>query len=63
MKYFAEIDGQTFQIDLGDDGRISVNGKKVPFDARQGSKPEHFSLLMDGLLFRVARTIPYDCGI
>jgi biotin carboxyl carrier protein len=48
MKYFAEIDGQTFQIDLGDDGRISVNGKKVPFDAQQGSKPEHFSLLMDG---------------
>ena len=48
MKYFAEIEGQTFEITLNDEHNLSLDGKVIPFDVQQGDKAEHFSLLIDG---------------
>ena len=48
MKYFAEIEGQSYEIVLEDENRLTSNGESLTFDVKQGSKPEHFSLLIDG---------------
>jgi biotin carboxyl carrier protein len=48
MKYYAQIDDQPFEIDLIDEKRLSVDGEVLHFNVRQGSKPEHFSLIIDG---------------
>ena len=48
MKYFAWINDQTFEIDLTDEGHLSVDGEVFSFDMHQGSKPEHFSLIING---------------
>ena len=48
MKYFAAIEDESFEISLLDEGRLSVNGEVFHFDVRPGTKPEHFSLILDG---------------
>jgi pyruvate carboxylase subunit B len=48
MKYIAEIEGQTWEIEILDDDRVQVGGKVLPADIRQGSRPEHFSLILEG---------------
>ena len=48
MKYYAQIDDQSFEIDLIDEKRLSVDGEVFNFDVQQGSKPEHFSLIING---------------
>ena len=47
MKYFARINDQTFEIDLTDEGHFSVDGEVFSFDVHQGSKSEHFSLIIN----------------
>lgn len=53
MKYFADIENQCFEVNLIDERQISINGEVLPFDVRQGSKPEHFSLLVNGQSYQV----------
>lgn len=48
MKYFTVIDDESFEISLIDEGRLSVNGEVFYFDVQPGTKPEHFSLILDG---------------
>ncbi len=48
MKYFAAIEDESFEISLIGEDRLSVNGEVFHFDVRRGTKPEHFSLILEG---------------
>jgi biotin carboxyl carrier protein len=48
MKYFTEIDGEPFEVELLDDHSLSVNGEVFNFNVQQGNRPENFSLILDG---------------
>jgi len=53
MKYQAEIEEQKFDIQLVDEENLSVDGEAISFSIKQGSKPEHFSLILNGRSFQV----------
>lgn len=48
MKFIAEIDDQTYEIEWLDENRLRVNGEVIQIDVRRGSRPEHLSLISDG---------------
>jgi pyruvate carboxylase subunit B len=48
MKYQAEIENRKYEIELVDENHLLINGEKVWFNLQQGSKPEHFSLILGG---------------
>lgn len=52
MKYIAEIEDRTLEITL-EDGRVEVGGQVMVCDVRQGSRPEHYSLILDGKSYQV----------
>ncbi|MBI5960925.1 MAG: biotin/lipoyl-binding protein [Chloroflexi bacterium] len=47
MKYQTIVNGQTFEIDINEDGRLMVNGEERAIDFRALRKGELFSLLLD----------------
>ncbi len=53
MKYQAEIEEQKFDIQLVDEENLSVDGEAISFSIKRGSKPEHFSLILNGRSFQV----------
>ncbi|RJP76690.1 MAG: biotin/lipoyl-binding protein [Candidatus Zixiibacteriota bacterium] len=53
MKYIAEIDNQPLEIEVREDGRVVVAGREIHADIRQGSRPEHFSLILDGRSYQI----------
>ncbi|TKJ39074.1 acetyl-CoA carboxylase biotin carboxyl carrier protein subunit [candidate division LCP-89 bacterium B3_LCP] len=53
MKYFAEIDDLSYQIELKSDNHFSIDGKAHSFDLMRSSKPEQFSLIIDGQSYQV----------
>lgn len=48
MKYFATINDQTYEILVENDNQLKVGEESFQIDLKQGSKPEHFSLIIDG---------------
>jgi biotin carboxyl carrier protein len=52
MKYIAEIEGKTFDIIL-EDGRVEIAGQTMTYDIRQGGRPEHYSLILDGKSYQI----------
>ena len=48
MKYQAEIVDRKYDIEVVDETHLLINGEKVRFNLQQGSKPEHFSLILGG---------------
>ncbi len=48
MKYQAQIEDQTFEIELLDEQHIAIDGEILPFFLQQGSETELFSLILDG---------------
>jgi biotin carboxyl carrier protein len=52
MKYIAEIEGRILEIIL-DNGRVEIGGQSMPYDVSQGSRPEHYSLILDGKSYQV----------
>ncbi|MBU0518338.1 biotin/lipoyl-binding protein [bacterium] len=48
MKYQAVIDDQKFEVQIIDEHTLTVNGEESSINFRQGQKPEHFSLILDG---------------
>lgn len=53
MKYVAEIGNQSFEITVLDDGRFQVGDEVFSYDFRRGSRPEHFSLIIDGRSYQI----------
>lgn len=47
MKYQTIVNGQTFEIEINEDGRILVNGEERAIDFRALRKGELYSLLLD----------------
>jgi biotin carboxyl carrier protein len=48
MTYVAQIDDQSFDVVLSENGQVTVNGEKFHCDVQRGSRPEHFSLIIEG---------------
>ena len=48
MSYIAQIDDQSFEVVLSENGQVTVNGERVHCDVQRGSRPEHFSLIIEG---------------
>jgi len=48
MTYIAQIDDQTFQVALTENGQVTVNGEKFHCDVQRESRSEHFSLIIEG---------------
>jgi len=48
MKYIAQIDEQSYEIEPLDENRLRVNGEEIRIDVRPGSRPEHLSLITNG---------------
>jgi len=53
MTYNAQIDDQSFEIALLENGRLTLNGEEIPCDVRQGSRSEHFSLIIEGRSYQI----------
>jgi biotin carboxyl carrier protein len=56
MRYLAEIDGKTYNVDIDDTGgeaRVLLDGQPVAADLRQVTAPSLFSLISDGQSFEV----------
>jgi biotin carboxyl carrier protein len=51
MKYQTIIHGQTFDVEINEDGRILVNGEERVVDFRVLRRGELYSLLLDHLSF------------
>ncbi len=51
MKYQTIVNGQTFDIDINEDGRILVNGDPRAIDFRVLRRGELYSMLLDHLSF------------
>ncbi len=51
MKYQTIVNGQTFDIDINEDGRILVNGDPRAVDFRVLRRGELYSMLLDHLSF------------
>jgi biotin carboxyl carrier protein len=47
MKYQTIVNGQTFEIEINEDGRILVNGEERAIDFRTLRQGELYSLLLD----------------
>jgi biotin carboxyl carrier protein len=47
MKYYATVDGQTYEIVIEGRGRITVDGVEMVADMRPVGRPELLSLLLD----------------
>lgn len=47
MKYQTIVNGQTFDIEINEDGRILVNGEERAVDFRELRKGELYSMLLD----------------
>ena len=53
MKYIAEIEDRTLEITLLEDGHVSIEGQVLAYDVRQGGRPEHYSLILDGKSYQI----------
>jgi len=51
MKYQTIVNGETFDIEINEDGRILVNGQERAIDFRVLREGELYSLLLDHLSF------------
>jgi biotin carboxyl carrier protein len=51
MKYQTIVNGQTFDVEINEDGRILVNGEDRAVDFRVLRRGELYSLLLDHLSF------------
>jgi biotin carboxyl carrier protein len=51
MKYQTIVNGETFDIDINEDGRILVNGEAHAVDFRVLRRGELYSMLLDHLSF------------
>ena len=51
MKYQTIVNGETFDIDINEDGRILVNGEARAVDFRVLRRGELYSMLLDHLSF------------
>lgn len=47
MKYFATVEGQTYEVVIEGHGRITVDGVEMTADMRPVGRPELHSLLLD----------------
>ena len=47
MKYFATIDGQTYEIVIDGQGRITVDGEDLSVDMQQSGRLDLYSLLVN----------------
>ncbi len=47
MKYQTIINGETFEIDINEDGRVAVNGEERAIDFRELREGELYSILLD----------------
>lgn len=47
MKYQTIVNGQTFDVEINEDGRILVNGEERAVDFRELRKGEMYSMLLD----------------
>ena len=53
MRFITEIDNQTYEIERLSENRLRVNGEELQFDVRQGSRPEHVSLIIAGRSYQI----------
>ncbi len=53
LKYIAQIEDQTFRLAILEDGRVQVDDELLEYDVRQGSRPEHLSLVLDGRSYQI----------
>jgi biotin carboxyl carrier protein len=51
MKYQTIVNGETFEIEINEDGRILVNGEERAIDFRELREGELYSILLDHLSF------------
>lgn len=51
MKYQTLVNGETFEIEINEDGRILVNGEERAVDFRELRDGELYSMLLDHLSF------------
>lgn len=51
MKYQTNINGETFEIDINEDGRVLINGEERAIDFRELRQGELYSLLLENLSF------------
>lgn len=51
MKYQTIVNGQTFDVEINEDGRLLVNGEQRAIDFRELRAGELYSLLLDHLSF------------
>lgn len=51
MKYQTIVNGETFEIEINQDGRVLVNGQERAIDFRELRVGELYSLLVDNLSF------------
>jgi biotin carboxyl carrier protein len=47
MKYQTIVNGKTFDVEIGEDGRILINGEERAVDFRELRKGELYSVLLD----------------
>ncbi|NLE44286.1 MAG: biotin/lipoyl-binding protein [Chloroflexi bacterium] len=46
MRYFAEVGGEVFEIEVGPEGRVSVDGQEIAVDLEGVGDGRHYSLLI-----------------
>jgi biotin carboxyl carrier protein len=51
MKYQTIVNGETFEIEINEDGRILVNGEERAIDFRELRDGELYSILLDHMSF------------
>lgn len=53
MKYFATVEGRTYEIDIGQQGRIQVDGEELASDMRPLGSSQQYSLLLDDVSYEI----------
>lgn len=48
MRYYAEVGGNEYAIDIENDGTVLVDGEAVEVDLKQSGAPELYSILLGG---------------
>ncbi len=60
MKYFVRVDGEEFEVDIGQDGRILLNGEPVDVDLVQVPGQNVYSLLLEHHSYEIAAEEVHD---
>lgn len=48
MRYLATIEGQTFEIEIRNEGEVTINGRRAAFDFQTVRDEPVYSLILDG---------------